>query len=209
MDELIKVMIVDDHEIVRNALEKEFCAKNGFVVVKSLSNARESLAFCTLHNPNIVIMDICTEDGASGLDATGKIKEKFPKIKIIVTTGFNEISYIPRAKQLGAHAFIYKNNGLEYYREVANQVLKGNIVFPETKIIIMPKDSPPFSKREMDIIKLLCKPMNKQKIAEELSLSEHTVKRHVENILHKSGFSTYFELVVYIVSNGWINSNYQ
>jgi DNA-binding NarL/FixJ family response regulator len=120
----------------------------------------------------------------------------------------NEITYVPRAKELGASAFVYKNNKTEYYLEVAHRVLKGETIFPESKTITMPNGKSPFSEREMEILKYLCKHGDKNKIAEELCISVHTVKRHIESMLDKSGFSKTIDLVVYVVSNGWINPNF-
>ena len=205
---MTKVLVVDDHESIRNLFEMEFVPENGYKVVASIGCANDAVAFCTTTCPDLVIMDVCTEDGVSGLEATAKILEKFPDIKVIVTTGFDEITYCPRAKELGAHAFVYKTKGIAHYREVAGRILNGERVFPEPKKIPLPQGETPFTDREMEVLRLLCKHMSTQEIADMLMISPKTVYRHMENMVQKAGFKSSMELVVYVLSNGWINPNY-
>ena len=208
MGELIKVMIVDDHESMRNSFEHEFCAENGFEVVASIASAKSAELECQSKHPDIVIMDVCTEENASGLDAAGTIREKFPEIKIIMTSGFDEISFAPRAKELGTHAFICKSKSSTYFREAAHRVLKGEYSFPESRTIPIPQGEAHFTAREIEILELKCRHIKNPDIAAKLFISEKTVKRHIENMLKKTDFSSILDLVIYVVSNGWINPNY-
>jgi DNA-binding NarL/FixJ family response regulator len=202
-----KVLLVDDHKSLRNSFEKEFCPANGFDVVGSIGSAAQAEAECLSVRPDLVIMDVCTVGTVSGLTAAEDIIKKHPHIRIIVTSGFEEISYIPRAKEIGAHAFVNKDSDLEYFRQVAHRVLQGEYVFPEPKTIPLPKGEAPFSKREMEVLQLLCRQVSNQEIAEELHISTNTVRRHIENMRQKAGFDTATELVIYVISNGWINPN--
>jgi len=208
MSGLIKVMIVDDHESMRDSLKTEFCPENGFEIVSRIANAALAEMECHLKYPALIIMDVCTEGGSSGLDATEKIRKRYPDVKIIVTSGFDEITYAPRAKELGAHAFIYKSRRLGDYREVALRVLAGDFVFPEARKIPLPQGEAPFTDREMEILHKLCRHTKIPDIATDLFISEKTVRRHIENMLEKSAFHSMMELVIYVVSNGWINPNY-
>ena len=208
MIEFIKVLIVDDHEVVRDSLEREFCHANGFEVVGSLASAGGAEECCRVKRPDIIIMDVCTEHGASGLEAAEKILKNYPDIKIIVTSGFDEVTYMPRAKQIGAHAFVYKIKGADYYSDVVRRVLSGESVFPEPKIIPMPHGETSFSDRELEVLRLMCQYLDSQKVADELFIEKKTVERHIENMRKKAGFARYSELMVYVLSNGWINPNY-
>jgi DNA-binding NarL/FixJ family response regulator len=208
MDDFIKVMIVDDHESMRNAFEYEFRPENGYEVVSSIASATDAAQECLQKQIDLVIMDVCTENNASGLEAAAKIIQQSPEIKVIVTSGFDEITYAPRAKELGAHAFVFKNKSCSYFRDVAGRVLAGGRSFPEQQIIPLPQGEAPFTDREMEILRLKCKNMKTSDIASELFITKNTVNRHVQNMLAKSGFSSMMELVVYVVSNGWINPNY-
>jgi len=193
---------------MRDSLAGEFSSVNGFEVVLCIASADFAEAACQLKQPALIIMDVCTEGGASGLDAAAKIRKRYPGIKIIVTSGFDEITYAPRAKELGVHAFIYKSKSLGYYRKVAHRVLAGEYVFPQPKTIPMPRGETPFTEREMEVLHMLCRHKKISEIAGDLFIAEKTVRRHIENMLKKTGFRSMMELVVYIVSNGWINPNY-
>ena len=208
MSKLISVLLVDDHASMRDSLAQEFCAENGFIVVGSIPAAMLAENECKEKHPDIVIMDVCTIGDFSGIKAAEAIRKKFPGIKIIVTSGFDEITYIPRAKQAGAHAFVSKSKRLEYYREVAWRVLGGEYIFPAPATIPLPQGESPFTEREMDVLKLLCRQRSNQKIAEELMISVNTVRRHIENMRQKAGFDTASELVIHVISNGWINPKY-
>ena len=208
MDGPVKVLIVDDHESMRDLLAMEFCPENGYEVVGSIGSAADAEIFCLKKQPDIAILDVCTEGSASGLDAAAKIRQKYPGIKIIVTTGFGEITYASRAKEIGAHAFVYKIKGAAYYLEVAERILAGETIFPEPKIIPVPQGEAPFTDREMEVLRLMCKYMSYKVVAEELFINEKTVRRHLENMRLKTGFPTTMELLVYVLSNGWINPHF-
>ena len=208
MGELKKILIVDDHKISRDLLEREFCPENGFEVIGSLVHAASAEGFCAAKRPDVIIMDVCTGEGISGLEAAENILTRYPDIKIIVTSGFDEVTYMPRAKEIGAHAFIYKIEGADYFREVALRVLEGEVVFPERKTIPVSQGETPFTSKEMEVLRLLCKYKTSRDIANELSISDHTVRRHIENMRHKSGMKSAMDLVIYVLSNGWVNPNY-
>jgi len=205
---LTKVLIVDDHKVTRDSLEREFCSANGFITIGSISSAADALEFCGAERPDVIIMDICTEFGASGLEAAAQILQSYPMTGIIITSGFDEVTWLPRAKEIGAHAFVYKIKGVEYYREVAKRVLMGEYVFPEPKTIPLPQGETPFTAREMEVLRLMCKYMDIQAVADELFIEKKSVERHIDNMRQKAGFPRYAELLVYVLSNGWINPNY-
>ena len=205
---LIKVLIVDDHESMRDGLEHELCPENGFVVTASVASAADIEKEILKNRPDVVITDVCTKNGASGIDAAEMVANKYPGIKVIVTSGFDEITYMPRAKEVGAHAFAYKYEGLDYYRDLARRVLNGEYIFSKPAAIPLPQGEAPFTDREIEVLRYLCKGMSSQEIADELSISRNTVNRHVENMRLKTGFPSTMELVIYVLSNGWINPNF-
>ena len=192
---MIKVLIVDDHASMREALATALTGSGEFIVVGEVSNADYALDFCKRLQPDMVLMDVCTEDGASGLEAVEAIRKAYVDIKIIVMTAFDEITYIPRAKAAGANGFVYKSKSLNYFLEVVKEVLAGGSSFPLTD-------------REMEVLRLMCRHMTNKEIARELFISENTVKYHKMNMLGKTGFSKAVDLAFYMISNGWINPLY-
>lgn len=205
---MTKVLIVDDHESMREAFSKTMSEIRGFEVVGEIASAAYALMYCEKLEPDLVLMDICTQDDASGLDATEEIRKKLPETKVIVMTAFNDISYVPRAIEAGAHGFVYKSRSLSFFSEVAQKVMNGETFFPEPKTIPTPKGEAPLTMREMEILRLVCKHMNNKEISEELFISENTVKYHKSNMLAKTGFATTVDLAFYMIANGWINPKY-
>lgn len=205
---MYKVLIVDDHESMLDSLSNIIKSINNFIVVGCLKNALYAELYCMKLKPDLVFMDVCTEDGSSGLEATKILREKYPNIKIIVMSGFDEITYSPRAKEAGADAFVYKSKSLEYFVEVAKGVMEGKYFFPEPRKIITPMGEAALTEREMEVLKLMCKHMTNKEIGEELFISEHTVKYHKSNMLSKTGFEKTLDLVFHMVLNGLINPMY-
>ena len=205
---MIKVLIVEDHASMRESLTTALTAAGDFTVVGEVPNADYALDFCKHLRPDLVLMDVCTENGASGLKAVEAIRNSCEEVKIIVMTAFDEITYIPRAKAAGAHGFVYKSRSLTYFLEAAREVMAGGWVFPEPKTIPMPQGEAPLTDREMEVLRLMCKHMTNKEIAQELLISENTVKYHKMNMLGKTGFSKSVDLAFYMISNGWINPLY-
>ena len=183
---MTKVLVVDDHESMRESLERLFNESGDFCVVGGISCADHAVRMCGELSPDIVFMDVCTEGGASGLRATKEVRDAFPDIKVIVMTAFDEISYAPRAKEAGAHAFIYKSRSLSEFEQTARDVMSGGGCFPEPKTIPMPQGEAPLTEREMEILRLMCKHMTNKEIAAELYISEDTVKYHKKNMRKNS-----------------------
>ncbi len=205
---MTKVLIVDDHESMRETLSNTLSQLEGFEVVGELASAGYAALYCEKLRPDLILMDVCTEGNASGLAATKEIRERFPDIKIVVMTAFDEISYVPRAKEAGAHAFVYKSRSLAFFAEVAQSVMNGESYFPEPRTIALPSGEAPLTEREMEILRLLCKHMTNKEIGAELYISENTVKYHKANMLAKTGFDNAVDLAFHMITNGWINPLY-
>jgi DNA-binding NarL/FixJ family response regulator len=205
---VIKTLIVDDHESMCDSLTLALEGTGGFGVIGRLSRADLAEAYCEKRRPELVFLDVCTEEGTSGLAAAKAIRQRFPGIKVVVMSGFDEMTYAPRAREAGAHAFVFKSKSLDHFVEVAQGVMRGETHYPEPKIIPMPMGEAPLTEREMEILRLLCKHMTGREIAEELYISENTVKYHKANMLAKTGFATAVDLAFYMITNGWINPRY-
>jgi len=205
---MVKVLIVDDHDFICDALSNALESTGEFTVVNKLSSAAHAELFCGRQRPGLVFMDVCTDGGASGITAVKALREKYPDMKIIVISGYNEITYMPRAKEAGAHAFIFKSKELDYFVEIARRVMKGETCYPEAKTIPMPMGEAPLTEREMDVLRLMCKNLTTRAIADELNISFDTVKYRKARMLAKTGFTKSVDLVFHVLSNGWINPLY-
>jgi len=205
---MYKVLIVDDHESVCDSLAYALASAGAFEVAGKLCSAAQAPVFCEKLRPDLVLMDVCTEGGISGLDAARILRERFPAVKVIVMSGFDEITYAPRAKEAGAHAFVLKSKSLSFFMEVARAVMAGGTYYPEAKTIPLPRGEAPLTRREQEVLRLICKNLTNEEIAEELFISVSTVKYHKANMLAKTGFAKTIDLAFYMISNGWINPLY-
>ena len=207
---MYKVLIVDDHDFICDSLTYVLEGTGEFSVVCRLPTASHAETFCERLRPDLVVMDVCTDGGASGITAAKTLSEKYPDMKIIVMSGFNEITYVPRAKEAGAHAFVFKTRSLDYFTEVSRRVMQGETCYPEAKTvpIPVPMGESPLTEREMEVLRLMCKNLTTKEIAEELFVSFDTVKYRKANILAKTGFTKSVDLVFHVITNGWINPLY-
>lgn len=205
---MYSVLIVDDHQSICDSLGNALTATGEFIVAGKLACAADALLYCEQLLPDLVLLDVCTEGGASGLDAARDIHTRFPDMRVIVMTGFDEITYAPRAREAGAHAFVFKSKSLDFFSEVASRVMRGETYYPQEKAIPLPAGGAPLTERELEVLRLMCKHMTSRQIAEELFISENTVKFHKANMLEKTGFSKSVELAFHMISNGWINPLY-
>lgn len=202
---MIKVLVVDDHVALCDLFKNAFENEDGFKVVAELNNALLAPLYCKQYKPNLVLMDICAEGKAPGLEAAIQIKKMFPEIKIILMSGFDEVSFVEKAKEAKVDAFIYKSKSLDFFMKTARAVIDGETYFPEPKQIEMPDGELPFTAKEMIVLRYLCACKSRKEISEEMHISENTVKFHISNILAKSGFTNTAELSIHMISSGWIN----
>jgi Response regulator containing a CheY-like receiver domain and an HTH DNA-binding domain len=202
------VVVVEDHELLRDSFCDSINKDEDFVVVGQTPSAALVDDLCIAQRPDLVLMDVCTEGGASGLDALIRLRALYPEMKIIIMSGFDELSYSPRAREYGANAFIFKSKSSGFFLDTARRVMDGEKYFPEDRQIPLPNGEAPFTEREMEILRQLCKYKTREVIADDFGISKRTIDRHVENMLEKSGFSTITDLIIYVVSNGWINPQY-
>ncbi len=203
---MIRVLIVDDHKSVLDAFSNIIAIESDMLLVGSASSTKSVLAMCKELQPDIILTDISMEEVDSGIRLTQKVKFEFPKIKVIVMSGFDEISYIPEAKKAGADAFLSKAKAIHDFVEMIRAVMKGQGSFPEEFTIPTALGEAPFTERELEVLRLLCHSYSRKEIADEMKIAEGTVKRHIENMLLKSETKSTMELVVYVVGNGWISS---
>jgi DNA-binding NarL/FixJ family response regulator len=205
---MIRVLIVDDHVSVCDSITAKLESVGGFSVVGKIPKAEDAALGCQIMKPDLIFMDVCTDGNVSGLEAIKVIRDMYPDIKIIVMSGFDEVTYMPRAKEIGAHAFVFKSMSLESFVDAAKAVMRGETSFPQPVTVTMPTGEAPLTEREMEVLRLLCKYMSAREIAEELIITESTVKFHKKNMLEKTGFSKMADLAFHMINNGWINPRF-
>jgi two-component system nitrate/nitrite response regulator NarL len=217
----IKILIADDHEVVRDGLKNILLSMGGVVISGEASNGEEAVKFYNSLKPDIVIMDISMPI-MNGIDATRIIKENDPNAKILVLTMHDNQEYLNQIIRSGAKGFVLKNTDKEELLEAVRAVSSGENFFSKdiSKLIIdnyirSAKDSErsegykevPLTKREIEILKHIAEGKSNQEIANHLYISYNTVDTHRKNIMHKLSIKNTAGLVRYAIEKGLITLN--
>jgi len=199
---MIKILIVEDQVMLRESLERVIGGQNDMEIVGSTDDATKTPELCRELQPELVLMDIVTKNNASGITYTAQIRAEFPDIKIVIMTGFSEITFIDEARKAGAHSYVYKNSGYEHLFYVIRNTMQGNGIYPgpENRLSLDAQ----FNERELSVIRLVCKGKSRTEIVTELGLSEAVVKRIISAILEKTEFDNIMKFAIYAVSRGLI-----
>ncbi len=200
---MIRVLVVEDQAMLRESLCATINAQPDMEVIGSLSDASLSIGVADKNRPDVILMDVCTEHDQSGIVASAKIKAEHPEIKIVIMTGMPEITFVQQAKEASVDSFMYKNVGTDELLAIIRSTMEDYATFPKPQQGIF-GGTAALSKIEIDILRLVCETKSRKEIAAELFLSEGTVKRHISDILAKTGYSNILKLAVHAVSNGYI-----
>ena len=192
-----KVLIVEDQNIPSELFRIYIESSSDFEHVLSISNASLALSVCEKNDVDLILMDVMTDLGHSGLDAAEEIKKKFPDIKIIIVTSMPEYSWLSRARKIGVDSFWYKDGQKNNLLEIMRRTMKGEHIYPDETPLIRIGDATnhDFTDRELDVLKELTTGDTNAEIAERLCISVATVKSHIQHLMEKTGFKTRTELV--------------
>ena len=188
----------------RELFEIYIRSSENFRHLLSVSNAAAALSVCRNNRVDLILMDVMTELGASGLEAAEEIKREFPATKIIIVTSMPEYSWLAQARRIGVDSFWYKDGQKNSILEVMERTMAGEHIYPdETPLIhIGNATNHEFTERELDILKELTTGDTNAVIAERLHVSLATVKSHIQHLMEKTGFKTRTELVSEARSRG-------
>lgn len=198
MNDKINVMIVEDQAMPRQLFETIVKSDEKLSLAVSIDNAEIADICCARHAVDLVLMDVVTKNGASGLVAAEKIKAADKKVKIVIVTSMPEYSFVERAKKIGVEGFWYKDFSKEPVLSLINRVLDGEIVYPsdKPKVSLGLADSGEFTSRELEILREVTGGFTNAEIAEKFGISEKRVRNLVANMLEKTGFRSRTELAV-------------
>ena len=204
-----KIIIIDDHKLLREMISDTLNSVSDFEVVGVASDAKDSIDLCKNNNPDVILMDVCTENNSNGISYASIIKKEFPDIKVIIMTGVMDVNFVNSAKQANVDSFIYKNISKDVLINTIKSTLDGYSIFPDTQTNTNPKTDilSHLSSKELEILTLYCKLLNRPQVAETIGISERTLKSHIASIYQKTGFDDLAKLAIYCVSNGLIVPN--
>lgn len=190
---MIRLLLIDDHQMVRLGLSSYFSVQEDMEVVGEASNGQEGLELALSEKPDVILMDLVMEV-MDGIEATQKILKEWPEAKIIILTSFIDDEKVYPAMEAGASGYLLKTSSASEIAEAIRSTYKGDSVFDgEVTEKMMDRENKveewvlhdDLTNREKEVLQLIAQGYANQEIADELFITLKTVKTHVSNILSK------------------------
>ena len=217
MAQTITVLIVDDHQMVRQGVRAFLEKQPDISVVGEAVSGAEALRLAAELAPDVTLMDLVMPE-MDGVETTRRLKQVSPRSQVIILTSYHDDEHIFPAIRAGALSYVLKDVSSGELVEIVRKAARGEAVMhPHVAARVMeelrggPRVQTPFSsdlsERELETLRLIAEGLNNSEIAERLVISEHTVKRHVSNILSKLHLADRTQAAVYAWREGMVDKN--
>lgn len=218
MPETIRLIIVDDHAMVRQGLKHMLGMEEDFEIIGEAEHGDEVIEKVLTLKPDVVLMDI-NLPGKNGIELTGELRRRMPAIKILALTADGDQYHLSQMIKAGASGYILKDAASETLYEAIKTVARGDAYLPphllsvvlnefrRTAVVekkMVPPEELKLTPREIEIIGYIAHGENNKEIAKKLFISEKTVKNHVSNILRKMNLEDRTQVAVYAYQKGLI-----
>lgn len=212
----IKLLLADDHAMVRRGLQVFLSTQTEIRLIGEAATGQETLAQVEALQPDVVLMDI-NMPGMSGIEATVRIKQLHPHVKVIILTSFSDQDHVLPAIRSGAKGYLLKDiepeelvraihnvykGKVELHPDVAGQLMSQYAESDQASPVIADDGISGLTAREQDVLRLIASGKSNRSIAEELFISEKTVKSHVSRILSKLGLTDRTQAAIFAVKHG-------
>lgn len=214
----IRILIADDHKMVRRGLQLFLSSQQDIQIVGEAATGQEALELAAALHPDIVLMDIHMP-GMSGIEATQQLTASLPKVKVMILTSFTDQDHALPAIRAGAKGYLLKDLEPEELVQAVRRVHEGKVeLHPDVAGQLMSQyvslyqgnpgsaegqaEHEPLTKRELEVLRLIASGMNNRAIADALVITEKTVKTHVTHILSKLGLEDRTQAALYAVRHG-------
>jgi two-component system response regulator NreC len=213
-----KVLVCDDHVVVRAGLRLIFEKEKDFQIVGEAENAQQAIEQAVRHKPDLVLMDI-SMPGEKGFEAIPRLHRMLPGVRVLILTVHDDDAYFFQSLQAGAAGYILKGASASELLAAVRLVMQGGVAIPRNLGPQLLSDYlerankqdvssyAMLSSRERRVLQLICKGRTNKQIAEELFLSVRTVERHRSTIMRKAGLANRAELVAYAVRQGLLTKS--
>jgi DNA-binding NarL/FixJ family response regulator len=205
----IRIVVTDDHAVVRQGLRMFLELDPELEVVGEAANGAEAVALATSLQPDVVLMDLLMPV-MDGITAIGRLREEAPEVEVIALTSVLEDASVVGAVRAGATGYLLKDTNADELRRAVKAAAAGQVqLSPEAATRLMrevraPEKPESLTERETDVLKLLAKGQANKEIARELAIGEKTVKTHVSSILAKLGVQSRTQAVLHAMKAGLI-----
>lgn len=209
----IKILIVDDHPVVREGISSMLTRQPDFKIIGEASNGQEAVEKAGELLPDVVLMDLRMPE-MDGVEAITRIKQEQPEIKFIILTTFSDDEYIFKGIAAGARAYLLKDAPREELFKAIRAVYRGeSLIQPVVASRVLDKlaelsrkgsSAEMLSEREIEVLKLMAKGVSNNNIADELTITQSTVKTHIASIFQKLNVTTRTEAVTTALKRGII-----
>jgi len=210
-ENLIRVLIVDDHAVVRSGLSAFLLVYDDLEMVGDAANGAEAIRMCEKFQPDVILMDLVMP-GMDGAAATRAIRAQHPDVQVIALTSFKEEELVQDALQAGAIGYLLKNISADELAGAIRAAHSGRpTLAPEAAEALIqaamhkPTVGYDLTDREREILKLMAEGLSNPEIAKKLFVSRSTIKFHVSNILSKLGAESRTEAVAIAIHNNLLN----
>jgi NarL family two-component system response regulator LiaR len=211
LDAPIQVLIVDDHAIVRRGIRALLETEEGIEVVGEAQDGRQALEKIAALDPDVVLLDLLMPK-MDGIEVTRHLRAQEARVRILVLTSFAADDKVFPAIKAGASGYLLKDTGPEALVQAIRQVCRGESSLSPTiarkvlEELSRPSDRPltqdPLTQREVEVLQVVAKGRSNQEIADELTISEATVRTHVSNILSKLHLASRTQAALYALREG-------
>jgi NarL family two-component system response regulator YdfI len=225
----IRILIADDHRIVREGLRLILESQDEFTLVGEAADGAEAVRLAEELNPDVILMDLRMPE-MDGITAIQSIRSKEPQAAIVILTTYNEDDLMIRGLRAGARGFLLKDTNRESLFRTIRAAARGETLLqPEVIARVMagmeeassnrreaadaaspagekPSESPPLSERELEVLHAVADGLRSKEIAVKLGITERTVKAHLASVYNKLGVDSRAAAIAIAAQKGWLNS---
>lgn len=215
-NKIIRVLIADDHQMFLDGLKALLKREKNIQVIGEVSNGTQALEFIKKNTPDLLITDI-SMPGMSGVELTREVKHRYPEVKVLVLTMYNDKEIVGEILMSEAEGYILKNTGRQELSNAINRIIDNSTYYSNEVLNIMmtrmkkqksiEKNTALLTSREIEIIKLIMEELSSEEIADKLFISKRTVDTHRKNIIQKTNTKTLVGLLKFAIENNLAEFN--
>ncbi|MBA4178997.1 MAG: DNA-binding response regulator [Anaerolinea sp.] len=214
----IRVLIAEDHMLVREGTRRLLEQSPGITVVGEASDGASAVSRALLLRPDVVLLDI-RMPGLNGVEATAEIKDRLPRTVVLIVSAFDDDDYVRAVFEAGASGYVLKTIGAEELADAVRRVYAGETVIHPViahkvaRLLAhppqLPRDDLHLTEKEVEVLRCVCRGLRNKEIAAQLSISVRTVEGHLETIFGRLGLRSRTEAAMYAATHGWFGGDGQ